>query len=259
MRKPLIAGNWKMNTSLSESKELASAIAKTFSQTHECDVLLLPPYVNLESVRHHVLNTPILLGAQNLHFEDKGAFTGEISGQMLRNIGCGYVLVGHSERRQFFGDTDEWVNKKIRASLRNLLFPIVCVGETLSQRERKQTFSVISNQLHTAFSDINEKEIPQCVIAYEPVWAIGTGNTASPAEAQEVHVSIRQWFSRHYNDAFASRVRILYGGSVTAHTIADLMAEPDLDGALVGGSSLKVNEFIEIVKKTIHIKSSKGV
>tara|TARA_Y100000310_G_scaffold183350_1_gene183471 strand:+ start:262 stop:978 length:717 start_codon:yes stop_codon:yes gene_type:complete len=233
----LIAGNWKMNLSVNESIKLVEELK---SQSFENDVAVIPPFTSLSSVSEILKKSDISLGAQNMHFEDSGAFTGEISPLMLKDIGCKYVLVGHSERRQIFGETDDLVNKKLKTAIKHGLIPILCIGETLEQREAKQQEEIIEAQIINALNGlkVNKKNI---VIAYEPVWAIGTGKTATPDQAQEIHSFIRALLSD-------TKIRILYGGSVKPANASELLSQQDIDGALVGGAALKASDFSEIAK-----------
>ncbi|MBS4016558.1 MAG: triose-phosphate isomerase [Candidatus Latescibacteria bacterium] len=246
MRRPLIAGNWKMNKTPSEAKGFAQELIKALPVKTDVEILICPPYTALSLVADIVKNTPIKLGAQNMYWEAKGAFTGEISGEFLKDIGCEYVILGHSERRQYFGETDETVNKKLHAALTGNLKPIICIGERLSERETNLTFDVIQKQLQGGFMNVGN--IENVVVAYEPVWAIGTGKTATPEQAQEVHKYIRNFIVDKYDKNTADKMRILYGGSVTPENIAVLMKQPDIDGALVGGASLKLDSFLQLTK-----------
>ncbi len=246
-RKPMIAGNWKMFKTVPEAVETAEKLAKLLSEPPEAEVMIAPTYVQLHAVSKALEGTPVKLGAQDLHWEKQGAFTGAISAGMLVSAGCSYVIIGHSERRQYFGETDETVNKKIRAALENGLKPIMCVGETEKQRENEETFSVLDKQVEIGLKDIPCNELASLVIAYEPVWAIGTGKTATSGQAQEVHQYIRGLVERICGNSLAKTVRILYGGSVKPDNAKELMAMPDLDGALVGGASLDAETFGKIV------------
>lgn len=247
-RRPLIAGNWKMNKTIGEALELVRELKASLWDLKEVEVAVAPPFTALYAVGRELQGTEIRLAAQHLFWEEKGAFTGEISPSMLRDVGCQYVIVGHSERRQYFGETDETVNRRIRAALAHGLTPIFCIGETLGQREAGDTLSVIERQLEGGLKGLAEGELKGLVVAYEPVWAIGTGRTATPEQAQEVHRFIRQYLRKHYSDAVANDLRIQYGGSVTPENIKELMAEQDIDGALVGGASLKSETFSRIVR-----------
>lgn len=245
MRKPLLAGNWKMNTNLQESLQLAADLNKLVGQVHDRDILVCPPFTALNSVADALRESVIMVGGQDLHWEGKGAFTGEVSAQMLKSVGASYVLIGHSERRQYFGETNETVNKKLAAALEHNLLPIVCVGETLAQREKNETLTVIEKQIKDGLATRDSRHV---TIAYEPVWAIGTGKTATPEQAQEVHAYIRKLLADLFGKDAAEEIRILYGGSVTPENIKELMAKPDIDGGLVGGASLKADSFAKIVK-----------
>jgi triosephosphate isomerase len=244
MRKPLIAGNWKMNKTPSESKVFAEQL-KNSKISSDVEVLICPPYTALSEVTKVLKGSNIQLGAQNMHWETKGAFTGEISGEFLLDLGCQYVILGHSERRQFFAETDEIVNKKMLTALKLGLKPILCVGEFLAEREASQTFNVIKRQINGGL--VNITSLDKVVIAYEPVWAIGTGKTATPEQADEVHAFIRKNISDKYGKDTASQLRILYGGSVTPDNVDNLMAKENIDGALVGGASLKLDAFLRLI------------
>ena len=247
-RTPLIAGNWKMHGTRDEAVALARALAETVGRVTGREVAIAPPFTALEPVAREIAGTQIRLGAQNVHWEPKGAYTGEISTAMVREAGCTYVIIGHSERRQLFGETDETVNRRLHAVLGAELVPIVCVGETLAERDADATAAIVERQVASAFAGASSAQIARCVIAYEPVWAIGTGVTATPGQAQEVHHAIRRQLVGLASDTTAGRIRILYGGSVKAANIDTLMAEPDIDGALVGGASLDPAEFTRIVR-----------
>jgi triosephosphate isomerase (TIM) len=246
-RKPIIAGNWKMNKTATEASDLANKLMPLVSGVKDRDIVLAPPFTSIPAVAGTIKGTNIALAAQNLFWEDKGAFTGEISAEMLLDLGCKYVIIGHSERRQFFGETDETVNKKLRQSLNKSLLPIVCVGELLSEREAGKANQVIERQVVGALKGVSAAEMQKIVIAYEPVWAIGTGKTATPDQANEIHALIRQKIKSMYNDDVAGALRIQYGGSVTPENVSTLMAKPDIDGALVGGASLKPESFAALV------------
>jgi len=247
-RTPLIAGNWKMHGTRSEAVTLAGALAKNVARPRGREVVVAPPFTALDAVAQAVNGTSIKLAAQHCHWEPQGAYTGEISVAMLRETGCTYVIVGHSERRQHFGDTNETVNRRVHAVLAGGLVPIVCVGETLEEREAEATGAVVARQVDTAFADVRPEQLATCVIAYEPVWAIGTGRTATPGQAQEVHDAIRRQIGSRASAATAERIRLLYGGSVKPDNIDALMAEPDIDGVLVGGASLDAAAFTRIVQ-----------
>ncbi len=247
-RTSLIAGNWKMHGARDEAVALASALARSVGHTAGREVLIAPPFTALEAVAQTIAGTHIRLGAQNVYWEPKGAYTGEVSVGMLREARCTHVIIGHSERRQYFGETNETVNRRLHAALAGGLVPIVCVGETLEEREADATEAVIARQVDTALAGLRSEQIAGCVMAYEPVWAIGTGRTATPGQAQEVHHAIRRQLVGLASQTTADRVRILYGGSVKADNIDALMAEPDIDGALVGGASLDAAAFTRIVR-----------
>jgi triosephosphate isomerase len=247
-RMPLIAGNWKMHGTRSEALSLAALVVKNCGQERGREVVLAPPYTALEVVGKEIAGSGIKLAAQNVHWEPKGAFTGEVSVGMLKEAGCTHVIIGHSERRQFFGETNETVSKRIVAALGAGLVPIVCVGETLAEREAEATEAIIARQVESACGSLRSEQLATCVIAYEPVWAIGTGRTATPGQAQEVHHAIRRQLTSLGSATTAERVRIIYGGSVKPDNIDALMAEPDIDGALVGGASLDADSFTRIVK-----------
>jgi triosephosphate isomerase len=247
MRRPIIVGNWKMHKTIPEAVALARALKVAVAEIRDVDIGVAPPYTALAAVAEVVRGSNIAVAAQNLHWEPQGAFTGEISAAMLVDAGCQRVIIGHSERRQYFAETDETVNKKLHAALATSLEPILCVGETLAQRDSQATFQVIEQQVRQALAGIAPEGMRRLVIAYEPVWAIGTGKTASPEQAQEVHRFIRNVLSTLYGKALADEVRIQYGGSVNAGNIQALMAQPDVDGALVGGASLDAASFAKIV------------
>jgi triosephosphate isomerase len=246
-RTPVIAGNWKMHGARGEAVALAGALATNVGHARGREVVIAPPFTALEAVAQAIAGTAIRLSAQNVHWEPKGAYTGEISAPMLREASCTHVIIGHSERRQYFGETNETVNRRLHAALGAGLVPIVCVGETLAEREAEATAAVIARQVETAFAGVRSEQIAGSIIAYEPVWAIGTGHTATPGQAQEVHHAIRRQLVALASATTADRVRILYGGSVKPDNIDALMAEPDIDGALVGGASLEAAAFTRIV------------
>jgi triosephosphate isomerase len=249
-RVPLMAGNWKMHCTRSEAIVLATGIKDGVAGVSGCEVLLAPPFTALESVARVLGGTPIRLAAQNLHWEAKGAFTGEVSAPMLRDVGCTHVIIGHSERRQYFGETDESVAKKVASAQAGGLIPIVCVGETLDEREAGQTLDVVGRQLRGGLLGRDGAAICALVIAYEPVWAIGTGKVATPEAAQAVHAFIRRALVELAGPAAGEACRVLYGGSVKPDNIDELMRQPDIDGALVGGASLQVESFVRIVRQS---------
>jgi len=248
MRTPLIAGNWKLNKTISEACELASQLVAGLSEVNGRDIVIAPIFTALANVSDVIKESPIQLAAQNCYPVDSGAFTGEISPQFLCDAGCQFVIVGHSERRQLLGETDQFIHQKITKSLEVNLKPILCVGETLEQRECGQMFDVLRQQINGALEDLTAVQMETIVVAYEPVWAIGTGKTASNDQAQEAHAFIRQCLEKLFNPSVAEKVRILYGGSVKPNNIDGLMAEDDIDGALVGGASLNADDFIRIIQ-----------
>lgn len=246
MRKKVIAGNWKMNMLPNEAISCVDELAKLVKDT-ENEVILCVPYTDLFYALLTAQNTNIKIGAQNMHFEENGAYTGEVSGPMLKSIGVEYVIIGHSERRQYFAETDETVNKKVKAALRNDLKPIVCVGETLEQREAGKTEEVITSQTKLALEGLTEEQVQNTIIAYEPIWAIGTGKTATAEDANNSIKDIRNEIRKNYGQNIAENVIIQYGGSVKASNAKELFSTSDIDGGLVGGASLKVEEFANIV------------
>jgi len=249
-RIPLIAGNWKMNLGPNESTALVMAIVHGVSDIKGIEVLVAPPFTSLPAVKKALAGSRILLAGQNMHWETTGAFTGEISGQMLVEAGCSHVILGHSERRSLFKESNKMVALKVGSALRAGLIPIICIGETLEERDAGRTFEVVNEQLDGSLkSFIDKGEMPiSSILAYEPVWAIGTGRTATPDQAQEVHQFIREWIKKVFNKDTAEKVRILYGGSVKPDNTPGLMSRPDIDGALVGGASLKADAFLQIIK-----------
>lgn len=256
MRKIIIAGNWKMYKTIQEAIDLVNGVKREFFDldAEAIDVVVCPPFTALAETLEVISESNIKLGAQNVHWEEEGAFTGEVSCKMLKDAGCAYVIIGHSERRQFFHETNETVNKKIKAALKNKLLPIICVGETLAQRDSGKTFEVLTDHVQNGLAGITAEDMENIIIAYEPVWAIGTGKTATPAQAQEVHKFIRGLLFKMYGKDVSDGVRIQYGGSVKPDNIVELMKQPDLDGALVGGASLKIESFSDIVKKASGVK-----
>jgi triosephosphate isomerase len=247
-RLPFIAGNWKMNKTVAEACDLVRELKVAISGVEGVEVAIAPPFTALYAVRRELQDSAIHLAAQNFFWEEKGAYTGEVSPGMLKEIGCLYVIIGHSERRQLFGETDETVNRRIKAAVGHGLKPIFCVGETLREREEGQTFTVIERQVEGGLRGIGEEGGKDLVVAYEPVWAIGTGKTATPQQAEEVHRFIREKIERIYSRQIAEGIRIQYGGSVTPENIKGLMAQRDIDGALVGGASLRSETFSRIVR-----------
>jgi triosephosphate isomerase len=247
-RLPFIAGNWKMNKTVGEALDLVRELRATISGVKGVEVAIAPPFTALHAIHKELEGSSIRLAAQNLYWEEKGAFTGEVSPLMLKEVGCHYVILGHSERRQLFGETDETVNRRIKAALIRELKVIFCIGETLKEREEGKAFSVIERQVQGGLKGLGNKEMRNMVIAYEPVWAIGTGKTATPEQAEEIHRIIREKLGNLYSQGIAEEIRIQYGGSVTPENIQGLMNQPNIDGALVGGASLKAESFSKIVR-----------
>ena len=245
-RTPIIAGNWKMHNTLAESAALITALTKAGNKNH-VEIIVAPSYTSLAKVVELANGSEIKVAAQDVHWEDKGAFTSAVSPVQAKDAGATHTLIGHSERRSVFGDTDEILNKKVAAALRHGLTVIFCVGETLEQREAGKTLSVIEEQLKNGLNGFTEEQLKGLIIAYEPVWAIGTGKTATPDQAQEVHAAIRAYLGKAYSAAFAGATRILYGGSVKDTNVDEIMAKQDVDGALVGGQSLVAEKFARII------------
>lgn len=250
MRKTIIAGNWKLNKTIADSLELANGIKRGLAGVEGIEIVICPVFTALAEVKGALTGSNIKAGAQDCYWEDKGAWTGEVSVPLLKDAGAEYVIIGHSERRQFFSETNESVNKKLKAVLKHGLTPIVCVGENLSERESNKTFDVVNNHIKGSFSGISEDDVLKTVVAYEPVWAIGTGKTATPQQAEEVHAYIRKLFAGMYNNDVAESVRLQYGGSVKPDNAGDLISRKDIDGMLVGGASLEVNSFVSVVKNS---------
>jgi triosephosphate isomerase len=246
MRKPIIAGNWKMNNTVADTEALINAL-KPLVADAACDVVVCVPFTDIAAARKALEGSNIGLGAQNLHFEDKGAFTGEISAAMLVEAGVQYVIIGHSERRQYFAETDETVNKKMHKAISAGLIPIVCVGESLQQREDGVTESFVRGQVKAAYAGIDAADVEKTVIAYEPIWAIGTGKTATKEQANEVIAFIRDEMTKIFGAETAQKVRIQYGGSMNPKNASELMAMPEIDGGLIGGASLKADDFSAVV------------
>ncbi len=245
-RVPIIAGNWKLNLTEEESIKLVREIHYNLPFSGEVEVIIAPTLLNLSSIAKHLKKSYIAVSAQNMYFEDKGAFTGECSGKFIKEAGADYVIIGHSERRQFFFETDEIINKKIKAAFRNNLIPIFCIGETLKERESGEVETKIEQQVLNGLIGIKQEEIQKLIIAYEPVWAIGTGTTASPEQVENVHKMIRDLLFTKYGE-LAEYTRIIYGGSVKSSNSKELLSLPNIDGALVGGASLKAEDFINII------------
>jgi triosephosphate isomerase len=247
----MIAGNWKMNKTNAEAVPLASDLKRELANVTAVDLVICPPFIALKEVAGVLAGSNIAIGAQNMYWESFGAFTGEINAPMLREVGCQYVLIGHSERRQFFGETNETVNKRVNAALANGLRPIVCVGETLAQRDGGQVEEVLTEQVTQGLAGLTTEQMRSMTMAYEPVWAIGTGRTATSTQAQEAHGIIRGLLKKMFSVEVGDKTRIQYGGSVKGDNAQELMSQPDVDGALVGGASLKVQSFVEIVRNSL--------
>ncbi len=246
MRKILIAGNWKMNKTVSETVTLVDEITKKVTEPN-CDVVICVPYTSISDAVKLTKGTPVKVGAQNMHFLDNGAYTGEISADMLLELGVTYVIIGHSERREYYNETDETVNKKVLKAIEKNLISIVCVGETLEQRENNETLGLVKGQVEKALKDVSIEDIKKVVFAYEPIWAIGTGKTATCEQANEVCKYIRECVKDLYNEEIANEIKILYGGSMNVKNADELLKEPDIDGGLIGGASLKSEDFSSIV------------
>lgn len=251
MKRPLIAGNWKMYKTIPEAVNLVNIIKAGVHKITNCDVVVCPPFTALAAISNLLDESNIELGAQDMHFETEGAFTGEISPLMLKDVGCRYVILGHSERRSYFQEKDDLINKKVMAALKYNFIPIVCIGETLEEREARRAFEVVKFQFDHSLMDLKSEEIEKVVIAYEPVWAIGTGRTATPEQAEQMHSYIRRLLNEKYGEETASRVKILYGGSVKPDNISQLITKPNVDGALVGGASIKAESFIQIATNAL--------
>jgi len=250
-RKLFLAGNWKLNKTIPEAIELVNGLKRELDGIEEVDILVCPVFTALSEVADALSESNIKLGAQDLHWEETGAFTGEVSAAMLKDAGCEYVIVGHSERRQYFGETNETVNKKLKAALAGGLLPIMCCGERKEERETDKTEEVVRDHVVNGLKGISTEDVLKITIAYEPVWAIGTGLTATPEQAQEVHKFIRGLLKELYNEDTAQAVRIQYGGSMKAENVKDLVSQPDIDGGLIGGASLKVDLFSQLVKNSL--------
>jgi triosephosphate isomerase len=256
-KRPFIAGNWKMHMTIPEAAVLVGAVVKASAEFHEAEIVVAPPFTALKEMSKVMDGSAVHLAAQNLHWEDKGAFTGEVSAPMLKDAGCRYVIIGHSERRRYFGETDAGVNKKIRAASKAGIIPIICIGESLDERERGETMNVVSRQLGGGLEGIHAEEVKPLIMAYEPVWAIGTGKTATPDQAEEVHSHMREELARRYGNEPAECAIILYGGSVKPANAFALLTEKNIDGFLVGGASLEAGSFIEIVRESIKAHKEK--
>jgi len=247
MRRKVIAGNWKMNMDVHQSQKLVSEILNGLGKDSKAEVIVCPPYTSLSEVNSLLKGTQIKLGAQNMYFEESGAYTAEISADMLKSVGCEYVILGHSERRVIFNESDELVNKKIKSALAKGLKPIFCVGELLEQREKGETMKVVSSQIEKGLEGISAEQMKNIIFAYEPVWAIGTGKTATPQQAQEVHLFIRELVTENFSSIVAEKLIIQYGGSVKPDNSRELLLQKDIDGALVGGACLKADSFLSII------------
>ena len=253
-RKKVIAGNWKMNKTASEAVTLTKDIIAQVGRETSVDIVLCPPFTALSAVAHVLEGQAVKLGGQNMHPEKNGAYTGEVSAEMLRTLYVTHVILGHSERRTYFGETDAFINKKVLTALANELKPILCVGETLAEREAGATLAVVQRHVEGGLAGVKPEQITTVIIAYEPVWAIGTGKVATTAQAQEVHAFIRDLLTKLYGAPLAQKVRILYGGSMKPSNAAELLAEKDIDGGLIGGASLEAKSFIELVKAADAVK-----
>lgn len=251
MRKPFIAGNWKMNNTREAAKALVKALVPLVADVETVEMAVAPTFTCLQDVAELLRGTRIELSAQNISYAAKGAYTGEISADMLKDVGCTHAIIGHSERRQFFGETDEGVARRVRAALDNDIVPIVCIGESLAERESGKTFDVVLGQLVNGLASVKREEAARVVVAYEPVWAIGTGKTATPDQAQEVHAAIRAKLNELFGAEVGEAMRIQYGGSVKASNAKELLGQKDIDGALVGGASLVAEDFAAIIKAAI--------
>lgn len=248
MRNKFIAGNWKMNTTRAEATTLLKALLQDTSAIEKTTIMVAPPFTNLQFASELLQNSKIELGAQNMYWEEKGAYTGEISPVMLKDLNCSYVIIGHSERRQYFRESNQEINRKIQAAFHHQIRPILCVGESLENRERGQTLGVVEYQIRNGLAGFTSEHMKDFTIAYEPVWAIGTGRAATPADALEVHTYVRSLLAEMFNSDIAEQTRIQYGGSVTGDNIGSFITEKDIDGALVGGASLKADSFLKIIQ-----------
>jgi triosephosphate isomerase len=249
MRKKVIAGNWKMNKDLNDSVKFAKELKfKVLNVSDHIKIVICPPFTSLSAISEIIKGSKIGLGAQNMHYEDEGAYTGEICAKMIKSTGCQYVILGHSERRTYFSENDELINKKVKKALQCDLIPIVCVGETLSEREQGRTTQIIEEQISGTFKDLHAPDINKIIIAYEPVWAIGTGKNATSGQAQEIHFFIRKTIAGLSNNQIAENIEILYGGSMKPENSAELLKQPDIDGGLIGGACLKSETFLGIIQ-----------
>lgn len=251
MRTPIVASNWKMNKTSQEAGKLASSLKDKLDKIDKVKIVLCPPFTALSTVYPVIKDSNIELGAQDMHWEEKGAFTGEISAQMLLTLGCKFVILGHSERRSYFNEDNWLINKKVKSAIQSGLIPIICVGEKLEEKEKGITEKVVEDHTRGAYQDLSKVDALKTVVAYEPVWAIGTGKTATPKQANEVHIFIRKLLAKMYDKEVADKVNILYGGSVKPENSGELFAQSDIDGGLIGGASLNVDSFEKIVKSVI--------
>ena len=249
MRHPVIAGNWKMFKTVHDTIVYVKEFRSVVKDIEDVEIVLAPPYTALHAAAEAARNSNVGISGQDLHWEREGAFTGEVSGLMVREAGAEYIIIGHSERRQYFGETDATVSRKLHAALNAKLIPIVCIGETLDERERNETLAVLDRQIKDGFDGITGEQVGALVIAYEPVWAIGTGRTATAAQAQEAHAHIRQRLRQWFGGPAADECHVIYGGSVKPDNTRDLIGQPDVDGALVGGASLEIKSFSEIIRR----------
>lgn len=254
LRKKFIAGNWKMNKTPADGAALVAEIVTEIGRQTDVDVLVCPPFTALESAGRSLEGSNVKLGAQNMHFELSGAFTGEVSAPMLRDLFVTHVILGHSERRALFGETDTMINQKVLTAIKNQLRPILCVGETLAERESGDTLKVVQTQLESGLEGVGKDQAPGVIIAYEPVWAIGTGKVATSDQAQEVHAFIRGLLTKLFGETIAQKVRILYGGSMKPSNAPELLAQKDIDGGLIGGASLESRSFVDLVKAAVDAK-----
>jgi triosephosphate isomerase len=250
MRKPIIAGNWKMYKTVGEAVELVNGLKEELKGESAVDIVVCPPFTAIAPVADALKGTNIGYGAQDMYWEEEGAFTGEVAPKMITDLGCGFCIIGHSERRAYFGETNATVNRKVKAALKHGLTPIMCVGERLEERDSGKTFDVVKDHVEGGLAGLAKEDVSKIIIAYEPVWAIGTGRTATPEQAQEVHNFIRHMLGDMFGEAVSSQVRIQYGGSVKPDNVKAIMAGADIDGALVGGASLKVKDFAELVRQS---------
>ncbi len=257
MRKPFVAGNWKMHKTLKETEQFFNEFIPMVSSIQKVEIMIAPPFTSLECAIKLTRDTNIKIGAQNMFWETEGAYTGEISAKFLTELGCKYVIIGHSERRKYFHEKDDWVNKKLHTALVQGLTPIMCIGETFEERETGKTFTVLERQLREGLKDFSGNNIKKIVIAYEPVWAIGTGKTATPETAEEAHSFIRDYLRKNFGEE-ATKIRILYGGSIKPENISNLFKEPDIDGGLVGGASLSPESFSKIIKTVEELANTKS-